>query len=65
VACVGSDRRFIGIERDPAHYATAVERIKRELSQGDLFHSQHNTKDQPPKRSAASDCSDSMLDDRA
>jgi len=44
VACVGSDRRFIGIERDPKHYATAVERIKRELSQGDLFHSQHNAK---------------------
>ena len=42
VACVGSDRRFIGIERDPTHYATALERIKRELSQGDLFHSQHN-----------------------
>jgi len=37
VACVRTGRRFIGIEKDPAHYATALERIKRELSQGDLF----------------------------
>jgi DNA modification methylase len=44
VACVLMGKRFIGIERDPAHYATAVERIKRELSQGDLFYSQHNAK---------------------
>jgi hypothetical protein len=42
VACLRTGRRFIGIEKDPAHYATAVQRIKRELSQGDLFHSQHN-----------------------
>jgi DNA modification methylase len=42
VACVGTGRRFVGIEKDPTHYATALERIKRELSQGDLFHSQHN-----------------------
>ena len=27
----------MGIEKDPAHYATAVERITRELAQGDLF----------------------------
>jgi len=42
IACIRTGRRFVGIEKDPAHYATAVERIKRELSQGDLFHSQHN-----------------------
>ena len=37
VACVRGNRRFVGIERDPAHFATAVERLKRELSQGTLF----------------------------
>lgn len=42
IACIRTGRRFIGIERDPGHYATAVERIRREL-EGDLFHSQHNS----------------------
>jgi DNA modification methylase len=37
IACVRSGRRFVGIEKDPAHYATAVERITNELAQGDLF----------------------------
>jgi len=37
IACVRTGRRFVGIERDPAHYRTALERIQRELSQGDLF----------------------------
>lgn len=37
IACIRTGRRFIGIERDPAHYATALERIKAELAQGDLF----------------------------
>ena len=37
VAAVRMGRRFIGIERNPAHYATALERIKNELAQGDLF----------------------------
>lgn len=46
VAAIRTGRRFVGIEKDPKHYATAVERIKRELSQGDLFHSQHNAKGQ-------------------
>jgi len=41
VAAIIEGRRFIGIERDPVHYATAVERIRREI-EGDLFHSQHN-----------------------
>ena len=41
IACIRTGRRFIGIERDPAHYATALERIRREI-EGDLFHSQHN-----------------------
>jgi DNA modification methylase len=43
IAAIRTGRRAIGIELDPAHYATAVERIKRELSQGDLFNSQHNS----------------------
>lgn len=37
VAAVRSGRRFIGIEIDPTHYATALARIKNELAQGDLF----------------------------
>ena len=47
IAAIRTGRRAIGIELDPAHYANAVERIKRELSQGDLFHSQHNVKEEP------------------
>jgi DNA modification methylase len=31
VACIRTGRKFIGIERDPDHFKTAVERIKREL----------------------------------
>ena len=46
VACVRTGRNFIGIERDAAHYATAIERIKRELAQGDLFIPQHNASGQ-------------------
>ena len=37
IACVRTGRRFVGIEKDPTHYATALERIKSELAQGDLF----------------------------
>lgn len=33
IACLRTGRRFVGIEKDPAHYATALERIKNELSQ--------------------------------
>jgi adenine-specific DNA-methyltransferase len=36
IACINLGRRFIGIERDEAHYATALERVKRELAQGRL-----------------------------
>ena len=43
IACLRTGRRFVGIEKDPTHYATALERIKTELAQGDLFHSQHNS----------------------
>jgi len=37
VACAALGRGFVGIEQDSAYYATALERIQRELSQGDLF----------------------------
>ena len=37
IACLRTGRKFIGVERDPAHFNTAVERIRQELAQGDLF----------------------------
>ncbi|MCC6475372.1 MAG: site-specific DNA-methyltransferase [Burkholderiales bacterium] len=37
IACVRGARRFIGIERDATHFATAVDRIRREVSQGRLL----------------------------
>lgn len=37
IACIRTGRKFIGIEKDPEHFANAVQRIKKELSQGDLF----------------------------
>ena len=37
IACLRTGRKFIGIEKDPKHYATAVERISRELEQGVLL----------------------------
>jgi DNA modification methylase len=37
IACIRTGRRFVGVEKDPTHYQTALERIQRELAQGDLF----------------------------
>jgi site-specific DNA-methyltransferase (adenine-specific) len=37
IACIRTGRRFVGVEKDPAHFATALARIQRELAQGDLF----------------------------
>jgi len=37
IACIRTGRKFIGIEKDPEHYATALNRIQKELAQGDLF----------------------------
>ena len=37
IACIRTGRKFIGIEKDPKHFATAVERIGRELEQGVLL----------------------------
>lgn len=42
IACLRTGRRFVGIEKDPTHYATALKRITDELAQGDLFLG-HNT----------------------
>lgn len=33
IACIRTGRKFIGIEKDPAHFATAADRIRRELQQ--------------------------------
>lgn len=33
IACIRTGRKFIGIEKDPVHFQTAVERIRRELNQ--------------------------------
>jgi len=37
IACVGGNRRFVGIEKDPAHFEAACERIDRETRQQTLF----------------------------
>jgi len=47
IACIRTGRKFVGIEKDPAHYATALERIQRELSQGDLFLGSPNIRHEP------------------
>ena len=36
IACIRTGRRFIGIEIDPVHFATAVKRVRAELAQGVL-----------------------------
>lgn len=41
IAAIRTGRKAIGIEKDPAHFKTACERIKRELAQGDLFNGQN------------------------
>lgn len=42
IAAIRTGRKAIGIEKDPEHFAKAVERIQRELNQGDLFRSQND-----------------------
>lgn len=42
IACIRTGRSFIGIEKDPRHYATAEARIRRELQQGVLFETQND-----------------------
>lgn len=36
IACIRHGRRFIGVEKDPVHFAAACKRIEQELSQGQL-----------------------------
>lgn len=40
LACIRTDRRCIGIEIDPTHYATAVARCEREYARTALFNDQ-------------------------
>jgi len=42
IAAIRTGRKAIGIEKDPEHFKTACERIKRELAQGDLFLGQNS-----------------------
>ena len=42
IACIRMGRRFVGIERDPAHFATARQRLENELRQG-LLPLTHNS----------------------
>lgn len=37
LGCIKTGRRFVGIERDPVHFQTAVERIEDAVSRPDLF----------------------------
>lgn len=47
IAAIRTGRKAIGIEKDPEHFKNAVERIKRELAQGDLFRSQNSKINEP------------------
>jgi DNA modification methylase len=37
VACHRAGLRYLGVEIDPEHYATAKARLERETAQGDFF----------------------------
>jgi anthranilate/para-aminobenzoate synthase component I len=55
IAAIRTGRKAIGIEKDPEHFKNAVERIKRELAQGDLFLGQNadgdgRRKSAPPRQ---------------
>jgi len=45
---IRTGRRFVGVERDPGHYATALKRITNELAQGDLFLGHNDQRVAPP-----------------
>ena len=53
IAAIRTGRKAIGIEKDPEHFKNAVERIKRELAQGDLFLGQNVTGELTPARKTA------------
>lgn len=46
IAAIRTGRKAIGFEKDPEHFANAVQRVKNELAQGDLFLG-HNTQALP------------------
>ena len=37
LACMMTGRNFVGIEKNPTHYATACSRLEREANQGVLL----------------------------
>lgn len=37
IACLRTGRNFVGIEKDPKHFATALARLEREINQGVLL----------------------------
>ncbi len=37
IACLRTGRNFIGVEKDPKHFATAAARLEREANQGELL----------------------------
>ena len=37
IACIRTGRAFVGVEKNPKHYQTAVERVDREMAQGVLL----------------------------
>lgn len=37
IACLRTGRNFVGIEKDPKHFAVAVARLEREANQGVLL----------------------------
>jgi DNA modification methylase len=51
IAAIRTGRKAIGIEKDPEHFNNAVERIKRELAQGDLFLGQNSELTRPEAES--------------
>lgn len=60
VAAIRTGRRFVGIEIDPTHYATALKRITDELAQGDLFLG-HNVTMQAIRPDASADNTENDL----
>jgi len=50
IACIRTGRRFVGIEKDPTHYATARKRLENEMRQG-LLPLTHNASLERAERS--------------
>jgi DNA modification methylase len=50
IAAIRTERKAIGIEKDPQHFRTALDRIQRELNQGDVFRNQNAGVERLPTR---------------